>query len=1174
MRKRDLRKWLWTAPLLLTGSVTAQEAPKTPDQARKGENPVEVGGKASFESISLSEGRPSASLRYGSVKKGSDTVTLDGRRLERDKDYVMDYAAGTVFLMAAPRNGSTLTVNYRYEEATGKAGTFAAATDGGATSGFSGFTFNLLRGTSAVVGLGFTERLGDGTVVNSNNYGLTNNFSLGGGSALTGLFMMSDRQQSRSSSLLEGNAGQGVEEGQGRAIIQNFNLPLMGGSLSYYYQDIDKRFSGFQSFGGAGYSPEQISQLQKEKGLQRSLFAVKDFTAGDAKFSFSDGKVGDDAGRISQKSYGLSMGGLTIGHRTQTVDPEFNRFSDVGAADWQWLQKEKGLTRDAWNGALTFGGGGSIAYNAFQTSDDASSVRREAMVLTTKIFNVDYYKQDVDENFSRFGDLRPEDWNGAAMLNPQFANFVNERGLSRTGFGVSTAALPGTELNYRQNVVEDEQGNVEVTNAILKRGALTIQHARIDVDKEFTRLGNLGADLGGYADQAVKMLNPAAGLKGNDVQAFAGGVGLDRQLWRLGYDFGKEVKFGYQSNLIAGSEDSLRSQKVDFSSSNLKINYSNQNTGDQFAEIGALMQSEREQFGGVAGLDKTDMSVAYNAGKGRTIEASSMNAEDPTGRILREIFAFNEKNLNFRYTRRSIDANVSALATLVDPERDLLRALAGQDMTEMNLRWQLLPNLGVTSKTMSLENTAKDETGAFEESTANWSPFKTTKLEYYRWGQSRFDSSNSLIDQLQERYLLTQNLGRIGTLTLMQQNYTFGGTQDTNPNAMTQAMSFDTQINKSTGFRTEHSKTEYETGEKEVTTSNTLSTDLSNRAGVSVTDIKVSREGDKPDESRQQYGFWYDFGKGIKLKYGYNRQLKDDANGTMAKTAELSGGEFQGLKLGNSTYTENRVDDVRNQNLGGISILNAKPLQWGFLGDVRFNYSSNTQRDYNMWKREDKRMGFGASIGDVAFGYDYFSQVGINEDRAIDRFFTLNLDKTGKDPLQVGLRYGVRTLPTDESVMIRDYAITYKPSDKVSFEHSVKTNLLKDQGNAILGSIITPDRTNLWALNYTADSKYTAGLYWKESINEQANQLRREAGIDLLLFRNNPSPLRLQYGLEQTDVLGKRTTAHRWGLMFNQQPGPNQTFNFMIENRAWEDNRPAEFDLQKWNMRLDYSVRF
>jgi hypothetical protein len=1170
MRKRDLRKWLWTAPLMLAGGAGAQDVPKSPTSPTNANAPVEAGGKVSVETIPMGDGRPTASLRYGSVKKGSESVDLDGRHLERDKEYAFDYAAGTVYLMVPVRPGSSLKVSYRYEEATGKAGTFAP---GGQAPAFSGYTFNLVGGASAVVGLGFTERLGDGTVVNSNNYGLTNNFTLGKGSVLNGLFMMSDRAKSYGSSLMEGAGSAQVEEGQGRALIQNLSMPMLGGSMSFYYQDIDKRFAGFQSFGGAGYTQEQISQLEKEKGLKRSLFAMKDVGAGAFKLSYSDGKVGDDMGNISQKSQGLSFGPVSLTHRTQTVDSEFNRFGDVGAADWQWLQKERGLTRDAWSGAYQFGTGSSLSYNSFETSDESSAVRRESLALASKVFNLEYYRQEIDDNFSRFGDLRPEDWSGQSLLNPQFQNFGNERGLSRTGLGFNTTFIPGASLNYRQSSIEDSGGELQAVSGIFKRAGFFIEHSSIDVDKDFSRLGSIGADLPAYADQAVKMIDPSMALHGNDVQAFAGSAGLGRDLWRLGYDFGKAGKLGYQMHEISGANDELRASRLDYISPGFNFNYSDQKTGEGFTEIGALTQSERERYGVTPGLDKTDMSLNMKVGKGGTLEASSMNAEDPTGGAMRETLGFTSTNLKLSYTHRNIDGDFSAISTLVDPERDLLRALAGQDMTEFNLRWQMLPNLGLESKRMALENSAKGETGAFEESRANWSPFKDTKLEYFRWGQSRYTTTDAMVDQLQQQYILTQRFS-FGTLTLMEHDFTYDGTEDTNPDAKTQAVSFDTQISKSTGFRTEHTETKFETGEKEVTTANTISTDLSNRVGVSVTDLHVNRDGDKPDEARQQYGFWYDFGKGIKLKYGYNRATKDEANGTLNRSAEVTGGEFQGVKIGGASYKEERVDDVRDQHLGGINISNARPLDFGFLDDVRFNYSSDTQRDYNMWRKENKRLGFGAAIGQVAFGYDYYSQVNVAEERAIDRFFTLNLDKTGKSPLQVGLRYGVRTLPSDESYMIRDYAITYKPNDKISFEHSVKTNLLKDQNNALLGSIITPDRTNLWALNYTADKNYTAGLYWKESINEQANLLRREGGIDILLFRNNPSPLRLQYGVEETDVAGRRTTAHRWGLTFNQQAGPNQSFNFMIENRAWEHDRTPEFDLQKWNMRLDFTVRF
>lgn len=1154
----------------------AQEAP-TP----KAEEPAlsasqnEIGGKVSFESIVILEGKPSASLRYGSVKRGSESVELNGRKLQRGVGYAIDYASGTIYLMVEAPVGATLRVNYRYEESTGKAGTFNPMGEENSAASFTGFTFNLVRGANAFVGLGMTERLGDGTVLNSNIYGLTNSFSFAGDGKISGLFMMSDRQKSNSASLIEtGGPGAEVEEGQGRAMIQSLSSSILGGRINAYYQDIDTRFAGFGSFTSAGYTQEQVNQLQKEKGLERTSLAVQDVGTGDLKLSHSQSMVGDgDGNQITQSANGFKLGQLSYSQVTQKVGQNFNRFQDLGAADWQWLQKERGLTRQSTAAAFAFNGG-AFAYNSFETGEDSTSVRRRALSFNSNSLQLEMFEQEVDSDFKRFGDLRPDDWNNKSLLGAQFQNFGNERGLTRKGFSATSKLIPGTEFSYRANSVKDDKGDIDVMTALLNRGPLSIQHTRIGIDSNFNRVGNLGADINAFADMGVKMLNPAQGLHGNDPAAFINGAGIDRSLWRLDYILGKDSKLGYQVQNIQGQKDELRSSRFFFNSAKVNIAYSDQKTGEDFSEISRLMQSERGVYGNTAGLDKKDFSIQYKASDTRNIEVSSMNADGLKGGASRSNFLFNDKNLNFRYTRRSVDSEFGGVHDLVDPERDLLRSIIGQDMTEMSLRWQLLPNLGIESNKISYTNSTLDQTGGLEQLVAKWAPSKRTNVEYFRWGQAKKSPLEDLIDQYQERLTLHHDFGRLGRLMLSQHNRTFSGSLDEQLDSQTQAMAFETQLSKNTAFRTEHTETTFENGEKETIMANTLSADLTSKVGVSVTDLQIKRDGENPNEARRQYGFWWDFGKGLKVKYGYARSLKDEANGTLNSNTELSAGEFQGVKVNSATYRQERIDDTRDQHFGGLSIANARPLQWGFLNDVRFHYNSDTHRDYDVWKREKKSFGFGATSGNVAFGYDYQSQIDVNQERAIDRFFTLGFDKTGKAPLQVNLRYGLRTMPNDQNVMIRDYTVSYKPSDKVSFEHSVKTNLLKDQNNMILGSVATPERSNIWAMNYTANPGWQAGLYWKESLNDQANILRREAGVDLLLFRNNPSPLRLQYGLEQNEQNGKRLTAHRWGIIFNQRPGPNQSLNFMLENRSWEHQRGPDLDLQKWNMRLDFSVRF
>src|SRR5690348_1487312 len=119
---------LGTGAVLLTPFAGSAQVslPANPDKPVVTGN--EVGGRTAFDQLRASSDRPSLPLRYGHVKTGSERVQTDGRTLVRDQDYYIDYVAGVVYLKIPYREGQSVTVEYRYDEATGTQGTFGLGT--------------------------------------------------------------------------------------------------------------------------------------------------------------------------------------------------------------------------------------------------------------------------------------------------------------------------------------------------------------------------------------------------------------------------------------------------------------------------------------------------------------------------------------------------------------------------------------------------------------------------------------------------------------------------------------------------------------------------------------------------------------------------------------------------------------------------------------------------------------------------------------------------------------------------------------------------------------------------------------------------------------------------------------------------------------------------------------
>lgn len=1175
MGEKRLSRLAWA--LLIPVSVTASAQSPAPAPKNDG-TPAssEVGGTVYSELIKLTNARLSTPLRYGSVKRGSEIVQIDGRTLARDRDYVIDYAAGTIFFKVQFRDGQNLQVSYRYDEA-GKAGTFAMGT-GAPQNGFNGWKFDFAPGASAFLGLGFTERTGDGTVLSSNVYGISNNFNIGNGS-VKGLLMLGSRERSEGRNLMGANGTKAnVEEGQGKALIQNLSTKFMGGTINANYQDIDTRFAGFQSFAGAGYNQAQIAQFAKERGLKRSGLSFNNIGSKDLNVSNGFATVGDDSGAITSRTTSLQGVNFNLSMWSQSVDKGFTRFQDIGAADWQMLAKERGLKRNGVSASFNLtpekkgkdgkviSGPSKFTYNTLEVNSETGSLRRREMAYSSSLFAFDFNDSKVDETFARFGDVRPGEFNG-----PQLAQ---ERGMVRQGFGFAVPSA--ANLNYRESVVRNDGSSFKSVDAGISTKNLTLEHSLRTSDKDFGRLGNIGEpEIQQNVAKIGQMVAPGSAVNPHDRNGFVGSAGVERSTWKLGYDIGRGAKAAIQKTKVKGENDEANVTAASLLTKNFNLRFRDQKTGQNFDEISRLMATEQIALGNQKGFNKQDIGLDAKLGGAKSLTFDQMRANDATGEAGRQALKFTDKNFNLNYIKRYADQGFVGLSTLADPERDYLRSIAGYSYSEGSVNWNILPNLQVSGQMYAAKNSAQAIDREMQRGELRWSPFKGTSLSVIRFDQVWADANQSLINQHQERYLLTQNFGKSGTLTLVNEIKQFDGNNENQPDSQTKGLIYETKINAQTGIRTEQTQTTFENGQKETTSSNTISTELNKRTGFSVTDTQIKRDGDLPDQTLRQYGVWYDFGKGIRLKYGYARNLAGEDNGTLNSGTEISGGTFQDVKFDGATYVRNGWDDKRDQHMGRVSLSNAKPLNWGFVNDVRFYYNADTARDFGSWQRENRSFGFGFSKGKMAFGFDYLSQIHPSGERAIDRVVSYTTDRTGKDKLQASFKYGVRTMPgATEGLMIRDYNITWKPSKDVNFVHQVVTNPLKQQNNALLGTLAQPFRTNVWQLSFEKDSHVKTGLFWKENIDEARHLMTREGGLDLRLFTNTPSPIRFSYGVAQTEVNGIRQTAHKFGLYYNQRPGPNQSWGMMIENLNWQHGRPAGSNLQNWNLRMDYSWRF
>jgi hypothetical protein len=112
-------------------------------------------------------------------------------------------------------------------------------------------------------------------------------------------------------------------------------------------------------------------------------------------------------------------------------------------------------------------------------------------------------------------------------------------------------------------------------------------------------------------------------------------------------------------------------------------------------------------------------------------------------------------------------------------------------------------------------------------------------------------------------------------------------------------------------------------------------------------------------------------------------------------------------------------------------------------------------------------------------------------------------------------------------------------------------------------------------VNQTSKSANTLfGISWEERANLQARTLSKISNFNVTLGAKSRSPLTLNLGFEDATDPHKRRTFMRYGLSFNQAPGPNQVFGLQVGNTSWQRRMDESTDRENWYLRLNYQLRF
>lgn len=1170
-----LRYLAWSVTFLLPLSAGAQfVAPQKLDTGAP-----QVGGLQSMDLITLKALGPGTPLRFGNVIPGSESLELDGVRLERGKDYAIDNLAGVVYLTRSQRAGQTLRVDYRYDPKS-----VGSAAPSASFAGLTGLHYAISPAVNMLVGLGMAERGSDGTVLSSNSLGWKDAFSFGTGK-MDGLFIVGQRdKQSNTAGLrmdLNGKPGDALtDDGRSQLLLQSYRTALVGGQIGFDYQDISQNFAGASQIKAAGYDDSTVNRLNAEKGLSRFGFQMSDLSIGGMKLSNSFRDVKDSNAGIQWRSLGVAENGVKLNWSSQRVDAGFGRFKDISEADRDQLAKEKGLSRENFSAAV-----GKFSLDTFSLTDDTSTsaINRKALNFDVAGTQFDVGDQSVSSGFNRFD----------SITGSEKSLYGREAGLNRQWFALNSAVMgKGSSLTLKQTDLLSTTGDFRARELGYKSKTWSLEHTENGSTGGFSNLASMqDAEIDGHVKAIASMYGSSP--VGNDRQIFLQNSGIGRNYTNFQAEPFKSWNLGFNHLTVSSTTGDVSVDNAVVGNKKWNATFRHEGFSNNFADISRLMQFEQQKLGTISGLDRFDYGVAMNLSGGNKLALSRLVAAAPDGSANRTTANYSSRKIDVTIASREVDSGFAANGTLVDPEKDLLASLRGYAEKDAHVRWQILPNLDLDQVMFQGSNSSNSQGRTTDNTILNWAPNKSLKMNFTRLETRNTDPVSILFANLTQRISLTQDIGRYGKVEFSDEIQKFENLANDQNDSHTQFVAYETKIDGLTKIRTEQKHTSWSNGDHEIMQSETVSREISNRLGVSITDTQ-SKKNEENDDTKRNYGFWYDFGQGLRISYGYARDLIGQTAGTTNTTVTVGktpttvnpdqvntvqpatvGAVAVGAGYGVNQWEATPGNQGRTQSFSNLSLGLIKPVALGPVKDLKFKLSVDTAADYTNWVRENQNFAVNGKMGRNELAYEYLSQIQANGDRGIDRMIKFTTDQSDKKWLKANIFYKERTLPNDVTFAIRDFDVTFKASKSVSLTNKIQTNPELPQSNVFLGSLPQASRSNKWSVDYKRSDRVTVGGSFEELLNDNTHSISRTVGLNCSLFGNTGSPVSAFFGEEQADSASTlRKTTYRYQLEYNQKAGPRQAFSFFLGNVSYANNFSQDLLRSNWTLRGNYQLKF
>ncbi|HWP31774.1 MAG TPA: hypothetical protein VNK96_08665 [Fimbriimonadales bacterium] len=1160
MNSKCKRRTIAVGAMLLLSSVAFAQEFSNNLSAGIDSSQVPLMGTLAVDVLQANKGSLGLPLRYGGIVPRSVRVEVGATVLSEGTDYVIDYAAGVLYLFYQAKSYETVRVTYRHDAKLQTSSSF---------SGMPLTALNFTKDGSLRMLLSFSgaQRFSDGTLMQFQTAGLQNNFSFGLGK-LGGLFMVSSQWQpdvKADASSPDQNAPKSGVEGTDSLLLQEFHADVSKGvTLDADIQRVGQKFTGFGMLNQTGMDSNKIQQLEKEKGLVRYGLSLNGVNPKGWNFTNSFRTIEDGSSKITFQNYKVKSSNFEAYFDKRKIDYGFNRFQDLAESDRAQLQKEKGIERESLGAKLQFKGN-SFAFDENRIGDALGGIERKNFSLETSWLKGSYFTQKIDNAFNRFNDL----------AEAERGQWAKERGLQREEFSL---ILPkkdkGNWLSLSQKAFGDGKYGFESRSGKLDFGKFGLEFWNRKTDSAFVRLGDLSAnELDSMILQTLQVYDPAAALNPNERNWIVKETGMERNFLRFqGQPFANSnVRLDWFD--ISDGKGKVTGGNFFFAAKNLNLQYKRTNFDKNFLRYYDLLETERKIIGNQFGFEREDILLDWKVNAKTQFSLAGLRVGSDEGSADRWTAMLKGQGYEVKGGFRNVDDEFARAGDINDSENWLFKQLIGYRQWDLALKFNALKNFNIEGSFYDSTNGNEDLRRYKRDARIIYTPDSKSSISVSLYGQKFGANSDLLFENNLFAMEGLRDFGKWGKLTVRKEQEYLGGAQADKPSRVTDYAKYETKLLKGMDFSTEQLRTQFADGGYEDAQAYRLNYAISKRLSVNATEYFVWRDGNKADQRNRTFGFSYDMGNGFKIGYNWNRELNSLGGGKQNYKWELSGGGNSDYEYG-GYYDERKTDGVKTQALGNFSFSTKKPFDFGIFKAINVKFGYDSETDAGIWKRENELASINTTVFGSLVGSNYTQFILPTGQRATERGVFVKMDPTGKKPLQINLSYKTRNIPGMGNFLLRDYDVSYQLNDKLKIVGSTDSFPEATQNGALFGSNLQPIQSRNWGFEYTPNTFASGKFQYEQLARLDQNTEARRVSIQASLFNNTGRPLRLTYGLERNLQPGMKRTRHIWEIGFDQKPGPNQTLSFLIGSARWEHSLP---DGQLWTnliLRLDYQVRF